>query len=172
MVSQGGALPSLLLIIRWPSMAGFFAVDGGPPPRDTNRQPILIVLYEVHSTDPEPGDLASRYKRFDDSYHFFISGPDDVAGFRPYEGTAQHMPGLDFYFSDDQTQDMMMLCDSPERTYPPLMAPLYPGCRLAHRTGRIWMNISFRKQDLPRWLEIKQKTEILLESFVAKDDTR
>jgi hypothetical protein len=159
--------------IRWPSMQGYFSPDGGPSPRETNRQPTIGISYSYYR-DPKLKflDLDSRFKDLDSLDHF-VPGPNNVPGLTHYESTATHMPGLDFYFSKDPSVNVLIRCHAPERTLPPLVSPLYTSCTYSnYRNDRVHLTISFRVEYLLQWMDIKRKTEDLLSSFVVGNNPR
>jgi hypothetical protein len=156
----------IVLIIRWPSMEGYYLPDGGLPSRETNRQPVLNVSYIYDgSATPNSEDLASRFRIMDNVFHL-VAVPDDVPGLRHYQATVPHMPGIDYYFSTDDKINILIHCDAPERTLPPLRPPQTPGCTYDYRNDGFALTIGFRKEYLPQWMEIKEKTETLLHSFI------
>jgi hypothetical protein len=157
----------IVLIIRWPSMEGYYLPNGGLPPRETNRQPVLVVDFGYHRDRPSsPDSIKSRFKTLSDVYRL-TPAPDDLSGLRHYQATKPRMPGLDYYFSRDESIDLLINCAVPERTLPPLIPVPYPHCECYYRSGNTSVSISFDRQYINQWMLIKEKTDSLLDDFAA-----
>jgi hypothetical protein len=156
----------IVLIIRWPSMEGYYLPNGGLPPRETNRQPVLVVDFGYHRDRPSNSDsIKSRFRNLSDLFRL-TPAPENLSGLEHYQATKPHMPGLDYYFSRDEKTDLFINCAVPERTLPPLVSAPYPHCELYYQSGNMFTSISFDKQYLNQWMLIKEKTETLLHSFI------
>lgn len=146
-------------------MEGYFPPQGGLPSPHASREPVLIVGFSYHQEGSrDSGALASRFRNFEAAFNLRKTA-DDLPGVAHYESTAPHMQGLDLYLSQNDRDDFLMYCDSPEKTLPPLKSPPFPSCTYSSRDDGYTLTVGFDRQYLQIWPEIVRKTRELLHSF-------